>query len=522
MANRYLAAVLCIGLAACGGEESGGSGETARAVNVKTFNSSDPTVPTSQYLNLFGDRIDVFGSYDDSQTFKRDQAVVTAGDGLDSIRVFFDDNGLPSRINNQSTGDFTIAQPLSKGMRFETYDAAGRFKGGLAVINDAQEGWQYAPVLGSPSFQGQLVGQLTGQVSASFSVTPRETAGLGEFQKIPPELQAYFDENVSAKSIASGIESIAEIGANAYLIFGAIAGGIIVTSGGTAAAAAVPAAQAAAIGFGASLVANAVQTTLQDLRDGLEDDESRDMFDSLIGKFSRDGMAPAAFIENAVDEVGSILETGRNRVETALGGADSETEVGDELVDDYELPSDFDLEPEPTEMAEAVDTPVEGFGVDADSETYEFTGQVAADGTVDLEGETDDGTHYLNVTGQLEEDGTVSNGQYEGSKGSGTVEADASELGDCSVSQGSGGQGTFSFSHDIGSGGFVDFYYDSYSIPDAFDVFSDGDKIFSTNGLVSGSSNQELFAGGRFVSVVVSAPRSGTAWEYTLGCAKDS
>ncbi len=59
-----------------------------------------------------------------------------------------------------------------------------------------------------------------------------------------------------------------------------------------------------------------------------------------------------------------------------------------------------------------------------------------------------------------------------------------------------------------------------YSIPDRLEVkSSDGQTLFTTGGLVSGSDTvQVTYSGGRMVYVTVTAPTSGTAWDYTIGC----
>jgi hypothetical protein len=59
-----------------------------------------------------------------------------------------------------------------------------------------------------------------------------------------------------------------------------------------------------------------------------------------------------------------------------------------------------------------------------------------------------------------------------------------------------------------------------YSIPDAMTIRSgSGSVLFTTNGLVSGSSTVNVtFSGGRFIYVTLNAPNSGTAWDYLIGC----
>jgi hypothetical protein len=60
-----------------------------------------------------------------------------------------------------------------------------------------------------------------------------------------------------------------------------------------------------------------------------------------------------------------------------------------------------------------------------------------------------------------------------------------------------------------------------YTIPDRLEVRdSTGQVLYSTNGLVSGTNSIDIpYTNGPIVFVIISAPNSGTAWDYVVSCA---
>jgi uncharacterized repeat protein (TIGR01451 family) len=70
----------------------------------------------------------------------------------------------------------------------------------------------------------------------------------------------------------------------------------------------------------------------------------------------------------------------------------------------------------------------------------------------------------------------------------------------------------------------VEYFYQHYTIPDQFTLLYDGKNIFDTGGLVSGSrSGKVTFARGNsdFITVKVTAPRTGTAWDFSVTTKND-
>lgn len=448
------------------------------------------------------------------------QAVLTTDSG--QIRVFFDEFGQPKRIQDERSGEFTTATPIDRGLRFDTYSSSGNFVGGIAVMRAADGTYAVAPVLGSPALSGQVIGQLSGTLTGSFSVTPVENAGLGQFTPLPPALQAYLQANSGSKSLLSGLESIAEVAAESYLVLGAVAGGAVLVAGGPViAAGAVAASTAALVGFGTALTASLVRDGIVSARQGIPEGEGRDMFDSLFGTYAG-SMTTGQIVQNAVDEVRSVLETGRSRLNgLPTDVADFVTSAGNAAQDSFAQIRDFATQAAPVDMAPVVATDVEGFGVDSQSRSYTYSGQIAPDGSIAMTGQSNGGSETINVNGRLDQDGNFDSGTYStNTGGGGNVTGSREDFGECAVVQQSGGQGTFSFSHDVGREGVVQFSRQAFNIPDAFDVFNAGSSVYSTGGLVSGVDNVSLPVSSRFVSVNVSAPQDGTLWEYELGCAQ--
>ena len=94
----------------------------------------------------------------------------------------------------------------------------------------------------------------------------------------------------------------------------------------------------------------------------------------------------------------------------------------------------------------------------------------------------------------------------------------------CPTQQRSGGQGFTSFTVELFKNrGTIQVFYEMYSIPDELNVYYEGSTIFSTGGLVSGSTTVSVPYGSddstsTVVTVEVNAPRSGTAWIVSVTC----
>jgi hypothetical protein len=90
----------------------------------------------------------------------------------------------------------------------------------------------------------------------------------------------------------------------------------------------------------------------------------------------------------------------------------------------------------------------------------------------------------------------------------------------------SGGRGYFKKLHDLGSNpGQVNIKYNMLSVPDKMEIFYDNILVASTGSLISGTGNLSFNYNAepgkpRYCTVVLTAPKSGTEWNYYLGCPK--
>jgi hypothetical protein len=121
---------------------------------------------------------------------------------------------------------------------------------------------------------------------------------------------------------------------------------------------------------------------------------------------------------------------------------------------------------------------------------------------------------------QLVINNKVSTAQYNDQWSANKYSAKRAIVGQCKSTTQSGGQGTFAQAYDLGiSNGKFDISYDMYSISDAMTIVLGGQQVYTTGGLVSGYASKTItYSGGSTAIVTLSAPTSGTAWTFTIGC----
>lgn len=87
-----------------------------------------------------------------------------------------------------------------------------------------------------------------------------------------------------------------------------------------------------------------------------------------------------------------------------------------------------------------------------------------------------------------------------------------------------GGEGYYENTHLLGgSPGTVYIKYDMYSQKDRMDIYYDDKIVASTGGLVSDVGTLKFFYEAKrnkpnFCRIVLTAPESGTSWEYLVSC----
>lgn len=482
-------------LVACGG----GGGNPWKTMSL--VKSDDGTY--AAILGASGARVEDFRAPGGNS----DQFLYTNDAQGEKVRVMLDANGLPQRLINENDGTSLVVRPVSATrVDFLRYDSSNRYLDGYAVV--AGDGaLSYAPILGMPSFTGQLVGQISGATqTASFAMLPSDMAGLGPLTAIPPEvleltdavlnnpISPAGDRSLRMKATIAGVDSRAVIGG---LIAGAVVG--IATQN--------PAAAMIAVGVGAYATQRFLGPLIDVWNDGefqLEDLPER--LAPILNGFNENRPAADSLQASLSGEHGALL------VGTVLARA------LDLARDTVSAVFDRSLLPAVDELPPAVDTDLSGVGVDQQGVDYTYIGGALPNGQIFFNGSTAGGQTITGI-GTIDAGGQIA-GSVTGALGNGSFDGNAGSLGDCQTLQQSGGQGTFSYAFDAQAiAGTVQFSREAYNIPDGFRVISNGVALYDTGGPVSGYDNSAMILNGsRVLFVTVNAPTSGTAWEFVLGC----
>ena len=170
---------------------------------------------------------------------------------------------------------------------------------------------------------------------------------------------------------------------------------------------------------------------------------------------------------------------------------------------------------------------VTGLAYSRDWGTVPLQGSINGSGAFTALGSTSNGgqvtlTGTAQVTSGASGNWAINSSAGGGGGGGGGFNGNVTPPGTCNVSSGSGGQGgtirTFNMGQSCGN---IAFSYEMYGIPDQAIVTQGSAELFNTGGLVSGSRTVNLkLVGGRSttVTVIIFAPRSGTAWDFNIGC----
>lgn len=427
--------------------------------------------------------------------------------------------GSPRLIHDEGSGLTVVIKTVSATrVEFHHHDAMGRWLSALVLFQDGAAIKQ-GRLTGTPAFSGQLQGQLRGGSSTgSFAVVGTAASTLTDVI----DVTSFIDALSTAAGLGSSQQPLVAVKQQPVFSLARklIVAGVVIAVGGVAAASAgvaIGGAYAAAgvatalCGFFANDVANFIENKFA------SEDPLAQSLANIAVEALRDPEAPSygGMLTKMADVVRSVAATG----EAVAGGArDAVRAVTTNdwssapwsSAPDTPIPSTYDAPP-------STPTTVSGQAVWQDNSTEDITGTVDSMGNLSLT--SSDATDPLSATGTVM--GTMASGTFMGNGQSGTFTAQVTPISACMVSQSSGGQGTFTNVHTVGAdAGTVQFSYDAFSIPDAFTVRQDGRTLFSTGGLVSGQRTVTVQSSGGFVFVSVSAPQSGTAWNYQIGCAQ--
>ena len=479
-------------------------------------------------------------------------------------RAFFSGGSLSTLVGPDG-GRVEVVQRTRERTDYQFFSPANVYTGGFAVIRSADSPtWSVGAIIGASALQtnSEIAGFFGGTSAGSFSIftTPGSEldslqplpanvgAALEEFYKLnagsvppkaaewqpgaaegPPKLfqqKSVFGSSSSRNaSAAAGFGLAAVVGAGVCLAGIVVCGPSTIVLVGLAGLAmnvtgASSAAQSIAARAGQQLLGDSCVnpdaalaswcSTMQDDMLGVQDDPFSSLRNRVTG------------LVDGVSNRWSNLTQSINSVQDRFG----QMSLSDAS---RFLPFDNSQRPAAGSLP-GVDAGVTGLAVtQLGNVPYSLTGIMRRDRTVTASGAGNDGTS-IQVNGSLSGAAftgstTISRGGVAGQPGA--TSGSARPVSACNTVTESGGQGAFSRTYSIGAGTVFSFSYDAYSIPDAFAVFtlnrSTGQwaQAFSTSGLVSGRGNQNLSTGGSpYAAVTVTAPNQGTAWEFTLGCAR--
>lgn len=504
---------------ACGGGASyfegpvgGGGGPPGTTVTV-TIPPQGPGAPAWLLHGSGGTDIAYFLGGDGSLS----QARLKTGDGL-AFRVQYGAEGAIDKVVNERNGSYVLVRPRedAPGAVILSFDGNGNFLGGFTLFQGSG-GWYGAQVLG---VLGQITGSFTGALQGSFALRPVESVyAFGPAQPLGDKVSALLDHAASGVRPGPGASPWATISggklASAALI--SIAGGLLFTSG----------AGPVAVAAGVALLAVGVVQVGRALIPFVKDLSFLDLgTDGALQERAADQVGISNPIAGLADTVAKLVEKGRGaldaaaaRVQRTVGSLPGVATPGEQA--DTTAPA----KPLPGVMPKDATATLVGTAVDAFNRVYTLAGQLA-NGMLQVGG-TDGGGNQLRLQGTVDGAGALSGGWTHtpagGPPSSGPlVNAGTTSVGACQTTSQSGGNGTFAYAFSLGaaSGRFA-LSYDMYSIPDAMTVVVGGKAVYTTGGLVSGGAALDVtFSGGDTAFVMVSAPNAGTAWTFTIGCAR--
>lgn len=534
-------------LVACGGGGSSAPATSAAAINTSTqtitvtpnatflsASISDTTAPMVAFSARSGAALSA------QKTASGTQVDVKTSAG--TYRSIFDASGVLKESVNVLTGEKVKVELVAGRVQMLRYSASNVLIGALAVF--VQNGVvKVADLTGLPTLDGQITGSTTGSTPASFALVADDFTGLANIRNadaavlaladnlFPPTasltanrpseqgLQAPGAGDLNAQ--AFGGVDVAQV--TKFAMIGAVVGSVV-PGGGTVVGAFV----GSALGILGQVVSSnrsrldALLTCRGDIdtckASSLDIGNSAGM--ALLG-----GLADSRSESDLLQDVVSRSNTRWDALKDSVQRLFDRTK---DTVTAAVAATDFSTAP----ALPLVTSQVTGFLVNSANRTANLTGTVDPQGRINVSGTTSSGatsaTVALTLTangalpglGQTATGSTTIQGTLSGALGTGMVSGKPEAIGACNQVQQAGNQGTFSFAHRLGNGtGTSSFFYNAFSIPDAFTVLYGAGLQYSTGGLVSGSKTIPLALNGNpTVFVLVSAPDSSTAWNYSLSC----
>lgn len=439
------------------------------------------------------------------------------------LRGQFDASQRISLLVNENSGEFVSIQYKPNRVDYLLFDATATFKEGYAVLVD-NGAVQVGNITGKPTFSGAISMTLSGTTSRSGTLIADDTAGLSNVRTLSGNLANFLASNYlnptppKTSVLDFFIRSaFAQSPLNVETIGGAfltMCGAVVLASTATVGVA-VSSPMLVALGgvglivAGAHFVKKGLNRNNQEIWDQGIVPGIRNLFDDMLGRFSSGSNSDdvVAAEGNQISSTGAVKAT-IAQLTSRVGDAarDAVSSIRSNLPSVPTLPD--------------VTTALQGFFADQNGNVSTASGSVATNGS--LTAAVGSGSSGYNISGTLNSGTGNVSGSFSGSTvGGGTVTGSVQTFGVCQTQQASGGRGSFVKAYDMGQpNGKVTLTYDMFGIPDALQVLNAGKVVFTTGGLVSGSANTSFtLSGSSIVFVTVTAPNTGTAWNYRLGCA---
>ena len=411
----------------------------------------------------------------------------------------YDEDGILRVVSDELSN--THIQIIDNGperIDYWIYDGNDNWQDGFAIFQESN-GYYWGRIVSAPAYaMQQIVGQMDFNASTqtgSFALTADNDirAGLADVRPVPNEIISYLSQRSAGAQVLRPQSSGVSFDKSDAVIIGGLT--VLVVGASTPV---VATAGVVLTGFYMlTKVIEAVTSTAHSVLDAAGA-MNRNGCDESNGNGYQLGIMCSG------DPSGPVEIDSLNTVPS-----DFRFDLGSRI-DDDQFPSSTDTPP-------ASDGTVSGRAVFQDNSVHTLDGSIMGGRKFRCSGSVREPHHQWQCRQRVR---GCDRGRFSSTSGSGTVTGSAQALGSCSVNQGSGGRGTFSFAHSVGFGaGAVTFYYDAYTIPDAFTVSTANGVKFTTGGLVSGSASISIPIDNEpTVFINVSAPRSGTLWEYNLGC----
>ena len=471
------------------------------------------------------------------------------------IRTVFDSSGSISRIVDESSGRFFALDWQGTQLLISEHDAGGAFLAGYQVAYTSDGKVGIARVRGRAGFSGQLTGQLSGAQPGAYALIGRTSGSnawvLDSVQVLPDSLQLLlvaapkpaglsFGAGPTSHALAAGDTDESGLGLVSTAWQNSLPEQIKQNRGtlflgfvaGAACAGLVPGCQAAGLAVGAGSLALLVggyvaqqggERLINEVRAdvGLPalSDGALSGTDRLRGYLANAWVRGDDVAQSMRDAVTTIHKSGASAL------ADLPNLLAERTTATTRSPAAY---ADPINSAAAAspapaDTQVDGVLATNSGETYSLTGTVKGDGTLHLTGQQDGGATQLAMDGSVQS-GLVRGNYNDSTSRSGSFDGSQKVIGQCQTQQQSGGTGSFSYAYAMGAvGGSVTVSYDTYSIPERMDVFTMNAGLrspaFSTAGLVSDTGGKTFgITPNATVFVAMSAPNSGTQWNFELSC----